>query len=142
MKAIGCLNLLAGIMIAVLTLSHALRTMDAIAFTFIFGAIITVPALSTYTKLGLNEDGGDQVEESKRRSKLLRAKYPYILLPLIVVATVYFLIAIFIKDYRIFLLFSSFICLAAGYWSAWVYPRASELFEPLPQYSKSSNKSE
>lgn len=138
MKAIGYLNFLAGIIIAILTLSHALRNMDAIVFTFIFGAIITVPALSTYTKLGLNEDVGDQTEESKRRSKLLRSKYPYILLPLIAVAAVYFLIGLLIKDYRIFLLFSSFNCLAAGYWSAWVYPRASELFESLPQYSKSS----
>lgn len=140
MKAFGYLNLFAGVFIAVLTLSHALRTMDLIAFTFIAGTVITIPSLATYTKLGLNEDGGEYVEESKRRSKLLKSTYPYILAPFIFVAVLYLAIAFWIKDYRIFLLFSSYVCLASGYWALWVYPRALELFEPLKPYTKTSNK--
>ncbi|WP_269539636.1 hypothetical protein [Cerasicoccus fimbriatus] len=131
MKAYGYFCLVLGLCITLIALLPAISTMGQVAALFILCALASVPAVVTYSTLGLNGDEDINYQESKRRRALLNAGHPGIFRPVLALVIVYAGLAIALGDIRLFVLFGACCCLLSGYWGIYIFPRAKKLLPPF-----------
>lgn len=132
MTTFGIINLFVAISLAVCSFFHVPVGEDPMNFTglaFFIGGAALIPFIASYTRLGFNEDAESRhEEESKRRRRIIAARYPGIMKPFyigIALIPISFFCHSFVNPFTFLIAVLNAI---AAYWCLHVFPKAQKLF--------------
>ena len=95
---------------------------------FMITLLAFIPAVATFTALGLNDDEHGENEDQKERRRLVDTVHPGIFWP-IYILSFSCLLWWFIPVLHPFYAFFGSVCLISSYWALYAYPKAKAILQ-------------